>query len=300
MKVIYVMENKINQKKYIGQTNNFQKRMIGHRSDANNPKSHSYSTPLSNAIRKYGWENFNNYIIEELPDETEYSYVDEREKYFIKHFHSLTTENGYNITIGGQGCPKPTLSYEEKLLASKLFLPEEIKDIQNLLKLGTPIKNILEKYNDRLTRSFLDNINLGYNFKNDEWNYPLHSYKNEKHLQRSEEEMLAIQNDIIAGLTYSEISQKWNISNGMISLINNGSQWHNDNLQYPLCIKGSSRIHNLNTWVKDVQQDLLNSNLPMTEIAKKYNKAYSTIKKINSGNSHRDANYKYPLTSNRT
>jgi hypothetical protein len=43
----------------------------------------------------------------------------------------------------------------------------------------------------------------------------------------------------------------------------------------------------------------MNSNLPMTEIAKKYDKAYSTIKKINYGQSHHNPEYLYPLTKNR-
>lgn len=300
MKVIYVMENKVNKKKYVGQTNNFQIRMNGHRSDANNPNSRSYKTPLSNAIRKYGWGQFNNYIIEEMPDSAPYDYVDEREKYFIKYFDSLSKNKGYNITSGGQGCLKPNLSYEEKLNKSKIFTPKEIKDIQKLLIEGIPTKDILKKYESRLTESFLYNINAGLNFKNDDWNYPLHVYKNDIKFERSPEEMYEIQQDIISGITYKEISNKWNISVGMISLINNGKQWYNNNLNYPLCIKGSSKLHNLNTWVKNVQKDLMNSDLELTEIAKKYQKAYSTIKKINSGSSHRNNNYKYPLTSNRT
>ena len=43
----------------------------------------------------------------------------------------------------------------------------------------------------------------------------------------------------------------------------------------------------------------MESNLRTTEIAKKYQKSYSTIKKINSGSSYYNENYQYPLTSNR-
>lgn len=77
------MENKINGKKYIGQTNNFHQRMNAHKSDAFNKNSTAYNYPLSYAIRKYGWDNFNNTIIEEIPDDESFEIVDEREKYFI-------------------------------------------------------------------------------------------------------------------------------------------------------------------------------------------------------------------------
>ena len=62
--------------------------MNGHKSDATNPNSHSYDLPLSNAIRKYGWENFHNYIIEEIPEDADYDYVDEREIFFINYCFS--------------------------------------------------------------------------------------------------------------------------------------------------------------------------------------------------------------------
>ena len=82
-------------------------------------------------------------------------------------------------------------------------------------------------------------------------------------------------------------------------MINNGKIWKNDKLQYPLSIRGNSRLHNFNSWVKPVQKDLMEGNLRTTEIAKKYQKSYSTIKKINSGSSYYNENYQYPLTSNR-
>lgn len=299
--VIYVMENKVNHKKYIGQTNDFHLRMNGHRSDAFNPNSHSYNYPLSNAIRKYGWDNFNNYIIEEIPERADYEYVDERERYFIAYFHSLNKENGYNITLGGQGCPKQPMTYEQLIHSSKLFTPEEIIDIQNMLRQGTNRKEILDKYPERLTDSYLSNINNGWNFKNPDWHYPLYDYSKNLTSERfTKEQIHLIKQDIINGISYEEISKKWDLAPGMISQVNNGKSWYEKEYNYPLSYRNHSRCQNANTWVKDVQQDLINSNLTQVEIAKKYNKAYSTIKKINSGASHKNPNYKYPLTSNRT
>lgn len=109
------------------------------------------------------------------------------------------------------------------------------------------------------------------------------------------EEQQQIKNEIKQNHFYKDISKKWNISNGLISMINNGKTWVDKNETYPLCTKGSSRIHNLKTWVEPVQKELLNGTLTIKEIAHKYEKAYSTIKKINSGSSHRNKKYSYPL-----
>ena len=299
MEVIYRMKNKVNNKCYIGQTNDFNKRMIGHKSDSNNKNSHSYNSPLSCAIRKYGWNNFENTILEKIPEDKDWKYIDEREKFYIKIFQSLSNQKGYNITIGGQGCPRGNLSFEEKVKLSKIFTLEEIIDIQNLLIQGINYRDILEKYCSKLTHSMLCNINSGLNFKNEKLNYPLFNQKENLSDKLSREQIEEFKQDIISGMTYKKIAEKWKISIGMVSNVNNGKVWKDENRKYPLCIKSHSYLHNLNTWVKDVQNDLINSDLTMVQISEKYKKAYSTIKKINSGSSHRNSEFDYPLTKNR-
>lgn len=52
-------------------------------------------------MRKYGIENFIIELIEECKNED----LDEKEKYYIKKFHSFLGDefcNGYNMTIGGE------------------------------------------------------------------------------------------------------------------------------------------------------------------------------------------------------
>lgn len=293
------MTNKINGKKYVGQTNNFNKRMNGHKSDAINPNSHSYNLPLSSAIRKYGWENFDNRVIEEISDEEDFRYVNDRERFFINHYRSLSTQNGYNVALGGAGRPKQALTFEQKVGLSKLFTLEQVLDIQQRIIKGEKRANIMNDY-PYLSTSMFDNINLGYNFKNESLTYPLYNYKSDISAKFSLEEIHQIKADIISGMVYKQVAEKWNLSIGMISLINNGKQWYEEEYHYPLRYCNNSRAHSANTWVKDVQQDLLKSSLSMKKIAEKYNKAYSTIKKINNGASHKNKNYKYPLTSNRT
>lgn len=224
--------------------------------------------------------------------------VNEKEQEYITLYESYNREKGYNLTLGGGGNKRELISYEEKLNLSKLFSKEEIKDIQNDLRMGKSKDEIIQKYNGKLKRTFLDNINYGYNFKNEEWAYPLHNYKELKKgtsINFTLEEQEQIKEEIKSNRPYKEISEQWGLSVGLISMINNGKTWKNERDVYPLCTKGCSRIHNLKTWVIPVQQDLLHSTLSIKEIAEKYGKAYSTIKKINSGSSHRNKDYKYPL-----
>lgn len=303
--VIYKLTNNTNKKVYIGQTKNFNNRMRGHKSTAYQENNSSYNLPIYRAIRKYGWNNFTKEIIEIIPEdkENDQNYIDERERYYIALYDSTNDEKGYNIALGGQkGANKKPLSFEEKCKISTIFSLEEMIDIQNMLMEGMPMKDIMEKYSPKLSHSLITNINIGLNFKNENLNYPLHDYLHDGHsLKFTREEQAQIQQDIIDGeLTYQQIADKWGIySVGLISLINNGKRWKRDDLEYPLSTRNHSRLQNFRTWVRPVQNDLMNSNLKLTEIAKKYNKAYSTIKKINSGSSYYNKEYKYPLTLNR-
>ena len=166
MHYIYKYTNKINGKVYIGQTNNLQKRFNGHKSEAFNPKSKGYNLPFHCAIRKYGIKNFIYEVLEEIEDGESQDFINDREIFFIDFYHSLTTENGYNLTVGGDGCPKSPLTYEEKLSRSKLFTGDEIKDIQQRLLNDEEFDDIEEIYKPKLKRTFLVNINTGTNFYN--------------------------------------------------------------------------------------------------------------------------------------
>lgn len=94
---IYKIVNKINNKVYIGQSINIDKRIKEHFWKSQCEKDVSYNSALHNAIRKYGKENFEWEIIEECEIEE----IDEKEKYYIQFYNSLAP-NGYNILAGGQ------------------------------------------------------------------------------------------------------------------------------------------------------------------------------------------------------
>jgi len=93
---IYCFENLINNKKYIGQAQEIENRIKGH---LNLLKYNcDDSSALQNAYNKYKLENFEIWIVEFCVIEL----LSEREKYWIKELHSHVSENGYNISWGGE------------------------------------------------------------------------------------------------------------------------------------------------------------------------------------------------------
>ena len=88
---IYKITNKVNGKSYIGQTRytvEFRWRQHQHKKD---------NVYFHNAIHKYGAESFTVETLEECDIEI----LNEREIYYIAKYN--TFENGYNLTIGGDG-----------------------------------------------------------------------------------------------------------------------------------------------------------------------------------------------------
>lgn len=116
MGIIYKITNIINNKIYIGQTNDLKRRWIRHRLVAKNGDTR----PLYNSIRKYGIENFK---IESIESNLPLKKLDEREQYWIYILKSDDLNIGYNLTNGGgMGSrvakhalhPRPPCSEEQK------------------------------------------------------------------------------------------------------------------------------------------------------------------------------------------
>lgn len=97
---IYLYVNNINGKKYVGQTVNLSDRYKQHKYDSFNPKREDYTRPLHNAIRKYGLDSFNVYILKHnLKNQDELNYWECK---YISEYDTLVINNkGYNISEGG-------------------------------------------------------------------------------------------------------------------------------------------------------------------------------------------------------
>lgn len=166
MGVIYCFTNKINGKKYIGQTINPKQRYSQHISDVNNKNSKDYDTILARAMRKYGIENFS---YEELAkDVQDIEELNRLEEMYIKQYHSLVTENGYNIQIGGKNAPRPMKeSSKRKLSLSMGSLSEqEVIELRKAYKNHeSPSKIYREKYQDKMHYNAFLNIWSGRKYK---------------------------------------------------------------------------------------------------------------------------------------
>ena len=89
---IYCHINKINNKKYIGQTCQKPKKRWNYgRGYINCPRFYS-------AIQHYGWDNFEHLILE---SGLTFEEADIKEKYYISLYQTQNPEKGYNMTSGG-------------------------------------------------------------------------------------------------------------------------------------------------------------------------------------------------------
>ncbi len=124
---IYIIINNNNNKKYIGKSNDINRRI----------KEHLYlyelsrtpNKPLYLAFQKYGTLSFHYEILEECEQEN----LNEREKYWISFYETTNSEKGYNITPGGDG-----------------FSGGELHDNHKLTK--QDVVNIRIRYNNRERR----------------------------------------------------------------------------------------------------------------------------------------------------
>ena len=105
-----------NGKKYVGITSQaIQKRWRNGKGYLEYSKEkRQFNQHFVNAIKKYGWNNFEHIILEDNLDELE---AREKEKQYIKLYDSF--KNGYNATTGGEGCWNHKVSEEAKEKISK-------------------------------------------------------------------------------------------------------------------------------------------------------------------------------------
>ena len=138
---IYLFVNKLNNKKYVGQTyNKYTDRWTSHKNATDTFYFHL-------ALQKYGWDNFDKYVIEQsnfclnTPEEIESlkKWLNSRETYYIKQFNSNNKKFGYNLTEGGMCLPKAINNYTSKHLGKYV----EQYDLEgNLVKVWNSIKEI--------------------------------------------------------------------------------------------------------------------------------------------------------------
>lgn len=141
MKCIYAIQNKINQKMYIGMTTDFKDRIEHHLWELRNNKHHSIK--LQRAFNKYGEDNFKYYILEEIKESTS-NELAEKERYYIKKYD--TYKNGYNCSLGGE--------------SNKGYVPSP-EVIKKLIIRNKTTKPMLGKYLSQKSKDKISKANKG-------------------------------------------------------------------------------------------------------------------------------------------
>lgn len=130
---VYLIENKVNGNKYVGQTvMPLNKRWLAHIQES---KTFS-ERPLYRAINKYGLDNFNIKVLEETTEDK----LSEREIYWIEHFNSYN--RGYNATTGGESNKNIREDVRDKISESMSNVSRS-EEWSNNVSIG--LKNKLER-----------------------------------------------------------------------------------------------------------------------------------------------------------
>ena len=195
---IYMYQNKINKHCYIGQSIDIQKRRWDHQSDYKCEKSSSYNCQFYQALRKYGFENFEFSILEECLKEE----LDDKEIFYIKKYDSF--KNGYNATEGGLNLSS-NLNNPEHIEKSKKILEkinkkqknekhprakltnEEVKNIRIKYLKGYSLDNIWQDYKDKYDKNTFARIVRGQTYKTVE---PVPTKEQIKNLKVEKESLL--------------------------------------------------------------------------------------------------------------
>ena len=229
MKAIYKITDTINNKIYIGQSNNPQHRWISHKSHARNNEYIGVSA-LYDAIRAHGEENFIFEIIGWYED------YNEKEKYYIKLYNSMIP-NGYN--------------YSQKLIDNI---------IDDLLSHKYTQKEIEIKYN--VNQQLITSINRGVTYRRPGLQYPI--IKTSKY--HCDNDTL---NKIIYLLKYStctcaEIGQYFGFDTSAIKAINAGRNHHLNNIQYPIrTFRGKSNSQSVEAILAKRSTETIDTSLEM-------------------------------------
>lgn len=214
IKAIYKIENKINHKIYIGQTNNPDRRFYEHC----NIKT-KYKSLIHDAIIKYGEENFTFKVLEWCDD------FDKKEQEYIEKYRSLVP-NGYNICIGGDNPPHGN---GENNNFSKIS-NEVAFNIKNDLKnFNIPRKSIAKKYN--VSFNIIRHINEGTSWYDEHESYPLRP--TETVLNKIKAQKI-IEDLILTDIPMNQLGGKYGWGRSAAKMINQGINHRNDKLFYPI------------------------------------------------------------------
>lgn len=272
MHYIYCYTNQKNNHKYIGQTNNLNRRVREHRSAANNPNNRDYNDLFHSKLREHGEESFSLDVLEILYTE-DIEEVNQREQYWIDKLQSFCgTGLGYNRDHGG--CNKDR---------SHLLSEDELKSLREDLINGVTYDELRGKYG--ISNAFISTVNQGIRYKDDSLTYPLHKYYNDNSDYDDLIDML-----LNSDLSLQEIANTLNLGYSTVKKINAGTLRKGLYPTYPIRKETPTKKR-----AKKIKYFLQTTDLSYSEIAKLTNASNETVRRVNLGLVYKDNNVTYPL-----
>lgn len=268
MGLIYCYTNKLNGKNYVGLTQqSLDERERKHLSQLND---NSY---FHRAIKKYGLGGFIRSILEDDIENLEV--LKQREIYWIKEKHAYIDDGGYNLTKGGDSVPK---------LVRKLS-DEQVNQIQNLILTSNySLTDISNNYNVSIYA--ISDINRGKSWWNPKLQYPLRvNTITEMDYIGFIQVLTLLQTGLFS---CTQISERFNISESVISKINTGKYTkfeYPEYVTFPILqckIVNNGKISVQNTLL--LVKDFLSSNITRKDLAIKYNISDAYVKQIVGSN----------------
>ena len=155
---IYKITNKLNGKSYVGQSIHIERRWQEH-------KQPSANSVIAQAIKKYGEQNFQFEILEEVSDIT---LLNAKEAYYIQMYNTIVP-NGYNV-----------LEESDTILTTFSTFDKDIfyKIVDKIKNTNLTFEQIAKEFN--LNRRTINRINQGYTHKMPDLEYPLRETKSPK------------------------------------------------------------------------------------------------------------------------
>lgn len=172
---IYGFQNIYNGKWYIGKAKNLYNRYCDHKNDWPNHQEKQFYQ----AIKKYGWDAFNYYVLKEYPEIPPKEELSKAEEELIQKYDAY--KNGYNASVISSG---GFYSEEHKEKCTEIlrklndnqknenhprtdFTKEEIIEIFSYAMRGAPAKWVYEQYRyHKITYESFKEIYRGQHFKN--------------------------------------------------------------------------------------------------------------------------------------
>ena len=259
---IYMLQNKVNSKMYIGKTmRRLETRIERHLKDT----KYGSELAIHRAIRKYGIDNFE---IKVLEDGIKEENLSEKEIYYIKKYDS--THKGYNLSKGGKG-GKITKYSDEQIYNVKCLLRDtELTSIEIAKKTGVSVHMVRD-------------INRGKSLSTDDFPIPIREIKAAKRLNDMQIKEIKI---LLLSAEYklSQIAKKYECSINTISRINSGKEHFDETLTYPLMPVDSikSGCH-LKEDVLKIIDLLYNTEIPLKDISEKTGFPIHDVWDINNG-----------------